>query len=156
VIVIENLDSVVLCCLLGIAIWTDQKSHRIPNLLVLATLISGLIMQTTLNGTAGLSQSGLGVLTGFLVFLFPYLRGGMAAGDVKLIAACGAFLGPVGAVLAGGMATIIGALIGSSLIAYQRLRDDSLTVEQMLTTKFPFAASIAIGVAVVLAIRGAL
>jgi prepilin peptidase CpaA len=150
----DNLDVYVLCGLLSIAVWSDQKSHRIPNTLVLVILAAGVTLQTLLDGTAGLSHAALGVLCGFLVFLFPYLRGGMAAGDVKLIASCGAFLGPAGAVLAGGIATIVGALIGSSLIAYQQARDTSLTAEQMLTTKFPFAASIATGVAAVFIMRG--
>jgi prepilin peptidase CpaA len=149
-------EALVLGALLTIAAWTDLRSHRIPNWLVLTTLVSGLAMQLGLNGLEGLGQATLGVGAGFLVFLFPYLRGGMAAGDVKLIAACGAFLGPIGAVLAGGIATVFGALIGSSLIAYQRYRGESLTAEQMLTTKFPFALAIALGVAIVLIVRGSL
>ncbi len=150
------IDTIILCGLLGTAVWTDQRSHRIPNPLVLVTLFAGLACQLFLHGIDGLVFAMLGMASGLLIFLFPYLRGGMAAGDVKLIAACGTFLGPFAVLLAGGIATIVGALIGSGLIAYQRVRGGSLTAQQMLTTRFPFAAAIAIGVAGVLIIRGAL
>jgi prepilin peptidase CpaA len=148
------IQTVGLAGILLVACWTDLRSHRIPNVLVLIALAAGLVLQLALGGLSALGFGVAGVFAGFLVFLFPYLRGGMAAGDVKLIAACGAFLGPVGAVLAGGLATIFGALIGSALIALHRRHNGSLTIEQMLTTKFPFALSIALGVAVVLSLRG--
>ena len=148
------IQTVALAGILLVACWTDLRSHRIPNVLVLIALAAGLALQLALGGLSALGFEIAGVFAGFLVFLFPYLRGGMAAGDVKLIAACGAFLGPVGVVLAGGLATIFGALIGSALVALHRHRSGSLTIEQMLTAKFPFALAIALGVAVVLSLRG--
>ena len=153
---IEHIDTIVLFGLLSVAVWTDQRSHRIPNLLVIAILLCGVALQTVLHGLTGLSEAGFGVVTGFCVFIFPYLRGGMAAGDVKLIAATGSFIGPVPVLVAGGIALIAGALFAGSLLAYQHYRGASVTATQMLTTKFPFAMSIALGVASVVLIQGTL
>ena len=153
---IEALPLVTLSALLLGAVWTDQKAHRIPNLLILAMLISGLLIRGFMEGTAGLSNGLLGLLAGFLTLIFPYMRGGMAAGDVKLLAAVGVFVGPVIVVIAGLLATLVGALMGGVLIALQRRVHDSVSIEQMLTQRFPFAAAIALGTAAALIIRGLL
>ena len=150
---IEHIDTIVLFGLLSVAVWTDQRSHRIPNLLVIAILLCGITLQTALHGLTGLGEAGLGVVAGFCVFIFPYLKGGMAAGDVKLIAATGSFLGPVPVLIAGGIAMIAGALFAGSLLAYQHHRGTSVSAAQMLTTRFPFAMAIALGVASVLLIQ---
>jgi prepilin peptidase CpaA len=149
----EHLDTIALLGLLSAAVWTDQRTHRIPNALVIAMLCCGLVVQTYLHGLAGLSQAGLGVLAGFVVFFVPYLKGGMAAGDVKLLSATGAFLGPVWVLLAGGIAMLAGASIAGSLLAYQHYRGARRSVEQALTMKFPFAAAIALGTACLLVAR---
>ena len=153
---LEHIDNIVLATLLAAAVWTDQRTQRIPNLIVLVMLASGLVLRTVLGGLDGLGFAALGVLAGFVVFLFPYLRGGMAAGDVKLIAAAGAFLGPIAVVVAGGIATLAAASIAGVLLVYQRYQGATMTAEQMLTHRFPFAAAIAIGVACVLVIQGTL
>ena len=96
----------------------------------------------------------LGIVAGFLTLIFPYMRGGMAAGDVKLLAAVGAFVGPVTVVMAGLLAAVAGATIGGTLIALHRYRQGSVSVEQMLTRRFPFAAAISLGTGSALIIRG--
>ena len=55
-----------------------------------------------------------GWVVGVLVFLLPFALGGMGAGDVKLVAALGAWLGPMDTVwlgmytaLAGGVAALL-------------------------------------------------
>jgi len=149
----EHLDTIVLLGLLSAAVWKDQRTHRIPNVLVVAMLCCGLIIQTWMHGLAGLGHAGLGVLAGFVVFFIPYLKGGMAAGDVKLLSATGAFLGPVAVVLAGGIAMLTGASIAGSLLAYQHYRGARRSVEQALTMKFPFAAAIASAVVCLVAVR---
>ena len=150
---IEHVDSILLASLLAVAVWTDQRANRIPNLLTGIVLVSGLVLRTALDGVDGLGFAALGVVAGFVIFLFPYLRGGMAAGDVKLIAATGAYLGPIAVIVAGGIATLAAAAIAGMLLVYQRYQGASMTAEQMLTQKFPFAAAIAIGVACVLVIQ---
>jgi prepilin peptidase CpaA len=89
---------------------TDLAVRKIPNVLVL----SGLLLALALHGRLGpdgawLSAWLAGMLAGFFLFLPMYIGGGMAAGDVKLMAMVGAFAGPslacdiaVASILAGG------------------------------------------------------
>ncbi|MFD1693494.1 prepilin peptidase [Azotobacter chroococcum] len=85
---------VVLLALLGCAVVVDVCRHRIPNSLVLIGMVLSLLCQFSLTGMNGLISCWLGVLVGFGLFLPFYSLGGMAAGDVKLMAMAGDFLGP--------------------------------------------------------------
>jgi prepilin peptidase CpaA len=74
---------------------TDVVARRIPNLIVLCGLAGALLAQVWLLGVrTGGAHWIEGALTGFAL-LFPfYLLRGMAAGDVKLMMAIGAWVGP--------------------------------------------------------------
>ncbi|WP_207263143.1 prepilin peptidase [Pseudomonas sp. GW101-3H06] len=85
-------STVVLLGLLGVAVVSDLLHHRIPNSLVLLGLVLGLASQTYSGGVSGLGDSLLGILICFALFLPMYAFGGMAAGDVKLMAMVGSFL----------------------------------------------------------------
>lgn len=74
--------------------WGDIRSRRIPNYLTLGTALAGLGFQLGGLGLAGLGQGFLGLLLGLVLMLPFYLKGGMGAGDVKALAALGAWLGP--------------------------------------------------------------
>ncbi|GLC91565.1 pilus assembly-related outer membrane protein [Cupriavidus sp. TA19] len=74
---------------------TDLQSRRIPNWLTFGAWLLALPLQLAMHGLAqGGSAWALGWLAGLGVFLPLYLLRGMAAGDVKLMAAVGAWLGP--------------------------------------------------------------
>jgi len=76
-----------------IAAVTDVWKFKVYNVLTLPLLLTGLLFHAFAGGASGLSGSLVGVLVGFAI-LFPfYLMGGMGAGDVKLMAAVGAWLG---------------------------------------------------------------
>lgn len=73
---------------------TDLQRRRIPNWLTFGAWLLALPVQMMVHGpAAGISTWALGWLTGFGIFLPVYLLRGMAAGDVKLMAAVGAWLG---------------------------------------------------------------
>lgn len=76
-----------------IAAFTDIWKFKVHNLLTLPLLLSGLLYHSFSNGWVGLTASLAGALFGFGVLFFFYLMGGMGAGDVKLMAAVGAWLG---------------------------------------------------------------
>ncbi|ODT69976.1 MAG: peptidase A24 [Nitrosomonadales bacterium SCN 54-20] len=109
-----------LLLLLLAAAWSDIRSRRIPNILVFPGAIGGVLWHALLPQEMG----GLGVLgslagwgTGLALLLPLYLLRVMGAGDVKLMAMTGAFLGAqatVGALLcillAGGVLALGAAL----------------------------------------------
>jgi prepilin peptidase CpaA len=74
--------------------WGDLRTRRIPNYLTLGTAVAGLAYNFMGQGLPGLADGLLGMLLGFAFLILPYLWGGMGAGDVKALAALGAWLGP--------------------------------------------------------------
>jgi prepilin peptidase CpaA len=97
-----------------LASWIDYSQRRVPNWLNLALLLAGFAVQGWFFGRNGISQGALGMLTGFGLLIVPWMMHGMGAGDVKLMAAIGVWLGPrltlysfvLGAVI-GGVAAVI-------------------------------------------------
>lgn len=83
---------IVLVAVLAAAV-TDLWKFKVYNWLTLPLLLSGLIYQACTGGLSGLAGSLGGVLLGFGVLLPFFLLGGMGAGDVKLMAAVGAWAG---------------------------------------------------------------
>ncbi|UVE17096.1 prepilin peptidase [Pseudomonas sp. LS44] len=102
--------------LLMIAVVSDLRRHRIPNWLVLLGLVLGLASQAYFAGITGLGNGLLGLLVGFVVFLPLYVLGGMAAGDVKLMAMVGSFLAPGAVLWAAGCSLLAGGLCGFLLV----------------------------------------
>ncbi len=74
--------------------WGDVKARRIPNYLTFGTALAGLGFQTGMHGWAGLAGGLGGLALGFALLIGFYILGGMGAGDVKALAALGAWLGP--------------------------------------------------------------
>lgn len=78
----------------AVALVWDVKSRRIPNWLNLIGLILGLAFQTYQRGWDGLLFSLAGFGTGFGILFVLWIIGGGGGGDVKLMGAVGAWLGP--------------------------------------------------------------
>lgn len=77
-----------------VASWIDYSQRRVPNWLNLALIVAGFAVQGWFNGASGLVSGLLGLLIGFGLLIVPWMMHGMGAGDVKLMAAIGVFLGP--------------------------------------------------------------
>lgn len=124
--------AVLLVGLLLLAVYHDVRSRRIPNRLVFAGALAGLLFNTLLPAGAGLLTATPGAL-GFwpalgglalgLALLMPmYAMKALGAGDVKLMAMVGAFVGPhavffclLSSLLAGGVLALVVAACHGTL-----------------------------------------
>jgi prepilin peptidase CpaA len=110
--------------LLLVAAVVDIRQRRIPNSGVLALLISGLVFSLTTRPLVGaLSASLLGCLLGFGLFIAFWPMGLIGAGDVKLFAAIGVWLGPA----ATWQAALIAAIVGGVMALYSLARTRQVT-----------------------------
>ena len=91
---------IILAPIVVLAAATDICSHKIPNWLTFPAIIAGVIYHSTTAGIQGCLLSVAGALLGMAFFLPFYIKGGTGAGDVKLMGAVGAFLGPAGVLYA--------------------------------------------------------
>lgn len=106
---------VVVIALGGAAAAWDITTRRVPNVLTCGAGALALVYSAMYGGGAGLLSSALGGLTGLALFFPLFALGGMGAGDVKLLAALGAWLGPTGAfwtaiwagIIGGGLAVVV-------------------------------------------------
>lgn len=150
---------------LSIACFTDLRSRRIPNWLVFPFLVLGFAVSAWLHGWHGMEQSLEGFALGLVIYGFLFWMGGMGAGDVKLCAAIGAWIGPGQLFLAlvltgmvGGVMVLCWAALGgfmkqlftgtSNLIFGWRSgddRDQQPTLADPLKRKMAYAPAIAIG-----------
>lgn len=71
----------------------DVRYRRIPNAFVIATLASGLVVNTIFGGLQGALLSLGGCAFAFILMFILHVFGAMGAGDVKLFAAIGAVTG---------------------------------------------------------------
>ena len=111
--------------LIAMLLWAavaDIRARRVPNWISMGLAISGLILSCSSWGHISPSQALLGLCAGFVVALLLHLLGGIGAGDVKLLAGVGAWIGPVMVLIAFAGAAIIGMFIA---IAMSRERKPS-------------------------------
>jgi Flp pilus assembly protein protease CpaA len=143
-----------LCLVCAVA--TDLRERRIGNRLLACGLGAalavalwrgaepgGLGLAAALGGWAG------GLLLGGLPLLPLHLLGGMAAGDVKLMAMAGAFLGPALAWQAALVALAAGGVFALGWVAWHAAR------RLAAPRGYPYAPAIALGCAFVLVRQGA-
>lgn len=115
--------------LLCAAVWHDLRARRIPNQLVLWGALAGLALQVALPSGAGLYSTPFGALglgaglaglaTGLALLLPMYALGALGAGDVKLLAMTGAFLGPHQVLGAALLAMLAGGLLGLAVALHR-------------------------------------
>jgi prepilin peptidase CpaA len=97
--------------LLAWAAVVDVRARRIPNWLTGALALGGLIQAAAGMGAIGFGQAGMGFLAGFALTFVFFALGGMGAGDVKLFAAIGAWVGPVGVVQVFVVERVVGLVV---------------------------------------------
>jgi len=176
---------IVPCLVVGLAMIvaaaTDFWKFKVYNALTLPLLAGGLVYGAWDGGWSGLASSGVGALVGFGLLVGFHAMGGVGAGDVKLLAAAGAWLGATatlyvaaaGAIACGVYAlglTLATGSLGATVLAladaWQRLASlnfkpgSAVRVEDEVRRPgrrrrlIPFAAMLAVGLAATLAWSG--
>ena len=102
-------------CILTAAIYTDLTRRIVPNGLVVAGILGGLIYHSLAAASPlqGFAMAAAGLLAGGLLLLLPYLFSWTGAGDVKLLAAVGSWLGPVPIVKVFVCTTLVGGVMAA-------------------------------------------
>jgi prepilin peptidase CpaA len=157
-----------------VACATDLRSRRVPNLLTFGAAALGFAYWATRSGWSGLGWSLGGWAAGLAVFLPFFLLRGIGGGDVKLVAALGAWLGPIHALwvgafaaLAGGpLALVVAASRGSlrqaftnvwGLLMFWRVMGlkshPGISLENETAPRLPYAVPIFVGLVVTLWLR---
>jgi prepilin peptidase CpaA len=152
----------------------DLRRRRIPNWLTVGAAVGAVVFSLLAEGLPGGGLAVAGWATG-AALLFPWFAlGGMGAGDVKLVAALGAWLGPWSALwvvlytaVAGGVLAVIVSLAHGylrtafrnlwRLLGYWRVVGvrplPELTLNAGKGPRLPYAVPIAIGTLVTLWLR---
>lgn len=142
------------------AVASDVKRHRLPNLYLLTGMLTAIAVQGWQAAGDGILLALGGAGTGLMLFLPMYALGGMAAGDVKLMAATGAFLGYPAVIWAAALSVICGGVLamvylalrgslGRFLLRYWLMACTrspiAATVDDPARHRFPYALAIALG-----------
>jgi prepilin peptidase CpaA len=91
---LSALPLVVVLVAVLVAAGTDLWKFRLHNWLTIPLFFTGLLYHATADGTSDFALSVLGTVVAAAPLLIPYCAGGMGAGDLKLMAGVGAWLGP--------------------------------------------------------------
>ena len=160
--------------LLALACVSDLRSRRIPNVLTFSAAAGALLFHLATGGWQAAGWSIVGLFVGALLFLPMFALRGMGAGDVKLLAAVGAWLGPgqvatvaLATSLAGGVMAVVVALAYGYLrtaltniyllLAHWRVMGvaplPAVTLERASGPRLAYAFPIAIGTVVTLCLK---
>jgi|ERR1700722_18752534 prepilin peptidase CpaA len=150
----------------AVATVTDLRSRIVPNWLVFPFLVAGVAVSVLLDGWHGLGQSMMGLGLGLLIYGALFWMGSMGAGDVKLAAAIGAWIGPAqlffalfataiaGGIMVLGWAAVSGFLpelfSGTGNLMFDRKKGGTEPGERLVlsnpkTRKMAYAPAIALG-----------
>lgn len=109
--------------LLALACVTDLRTRRIPNVLTFSAGAVALLFHLATGGWIGAAWSIAGYLVGAVLFLPMFMLRGMGAGDVKLLAAIGAWLGPGQVAIVALVTSVVGGALGLAVaLGYGYLR----------------------------------
>jgi len=150
---------------MGAAAVIDLRTRRVPNLLTASLAAAGIGIAAAGIGRIGLGASILGCVLGLAFMLPGHIFGATGAGDVKLLAAAGALLGPTDTVMAFLNTAIAGGALALGVALYRRRLQHTLGATARLVAgqsdavrqieapatdnRFAYAPAIAIGVIVV-------
>lgn len=116
----ENWPAWLVTITLIVAAVIDGYKLKVPNWITFPMIISGWVVSTMSFGLEGLGWSLIGTLVGLALLLPAYAIGGMGAGDVKLLAGVGAWVGGTITLYAFCVSAIIGGVIAVGMVLYRK------------------------------------
>jgi prepilin peptidase CpaA len=142
----------------------DIKQRRVPNVLTMGLASAGLLLAMAGLGSVTVGGALGGLALGLALLMPAHIFGATGAGDVKLLAAFGALLGPAGVFDAFVRAAILGGVMALGVALWRgRLRETLYGTAMLVTTRhktvtaliehpaannrFPYAPAIALGAA---------
>lgn len=151
------LSVVVVVVLVGAG--TDLWNFRLHNALTIPFFLLGVLHHAFVDGASGIAVCVMGTVVAVGPLLLPYAVGGMGAGDIKLMAGVGAWLGPWAALhvlIVSGLATGVWTLVlmarGSASPSDMQVREPTESLTLVLSRPdrraraIPFGALVALGV----------
>lgn len=147
----------ILAAILIAAVIIDLKERRIPNWLTLPSLLLGLALQTTHGGAEGFITGLTGAGAGAALLTIPFFLGWMGGGDMKLLAAVGAFMGApltiltllfacaAAGLMAAGWLAVTGNLVSSIKHIFLVWLPNPTAKPAALATSIPFGPALALG-----------
>jgi len=164
-------------CVLAVAalacVW-DLKSARIPNWLTFTAAAAAIVFHTLAPQGQGVGAAAAGLLLGLAIFFPLFALRAMGAGDVKLLAAVGAWVGSgtvfwvaaYGSVAGGVLALLVMVARGHFWQGLQNIRTllmfwwlsgikplPSVSLDDPGSVRLPYAVPIAVGLMVTLWLR---
>src|SRR6476659_8397776 len=101
----------------------DGLKLKVPNWITFPMIISGWVYSVALSpyaGWEGLMYSVLGTVVGLALLMPAYAIGGMGAGDVKLLAGVGAWVGGTTTLYAFAVSAVVGGISAVLMVLYRR------------------------------------
>jgi len=146
--------------LTAIAMVLDLRTRKLPNWLTVPAFVLALVFHGCTGGLPGLGSALGGFAIGFGILLLLWLIGGGGGGDVKLMGAIGAWIGPVPTLIVFFCTALIAVaavvviffwkiLVGTGLRrAYDSLRAKNVAknAEKKHARPIPYAVPVAVAV----------
>ena len=130
------IPGVVVLAVASVAAFTDIVEYRVRNILTLPLIVSGLVYHAVVGGSSGFAMSAGGFAFGLGVLIVPWLLGLMGAGDAKLLAGVGAWLGLSGTIVTFIAASAVTFLYATVLIVYRGKLSESLALVKIIGYRF--------------------
>lgn len=111
---------------ISLCVVIDVRSRRIPNALSGCAMLCGAALNTFYFGGEGLVASLSGLTAAVVVLFGPFALGGVGAGDVKMMGAVGALLGPRLALIGLLLGMVLGGLIMTVALARRGRLEEKL------------------------------
>jgi len=165
-------SSVALLIVMLLAVRQDLVERCVSNVLTFGALAAALAIHSLAQGLDGFLHAIGGAGVGLVCLIPLYLCKGMGAGDVKLMTAAGAFLGPINAFVASLLSLAFGAVLAIVIVVWRVVEMRAETagaftsagspsgfrsaLAQTGKERFPYAIAIAIGAVATMWLSGML